>query len=80
MIALAKIKCEREPKTSEPSADGDRGPLPLLLTADQAARLVGLGKRTLWRLTSAGQFPAAIRIGGATRWRRVEVESWVDAL
>jgi excisionase family DNA binding protein len=52
-------------------------PASLLLTADQAAHLLGVSTRTLWRLHSAGQLPRSVKIGGSTRWRREEIERWI---
>jgi len=52
---------------------------PLLLTADQSAKLVGLGRSTFYRLHSSGHVPLPVRLGGAVRWRMTELEAWVDA-
>jgi excisionase family DNA binding protein len=54
--------------------------LPLLYDADRAAALVGLSVRTVWRLAAAREFPAPVRVGRATRWRRADIEAWVDSL
>ena len=37
-----------------------------------------MGERTVWRLVSAGKFPAPIRIGGSSRWRRQSLEQWLE--
>ena len=58
----------------EPSASS----VPLLITAQEFADLMQLSVRTLWRLSSAGQIPEPVRIGGTVRWRRDEVHSWVE--
>jgi predicted DNA-binding transcriptional regulator AlpA len=52
-------------------------PMALLIDARSAAVLAGVGVRTWHRLTSSGQNPAPIRIGGSVRWRRAEIESWI---
>lgn len=52
-------------------------PLPLLLTADQAARYIGVSIRTLWRLTSAKQLPDPLHVGRAARWRRADLDAAV---
>lgn len=60
-------------KTDElSSSDGPR-----LIRAADAARMVSISTRTLWRLVSANQFPAPVRVGGSTRWRRADVERWI---
>lgn len=51
----------------------------LLITANEAAALAGIGVRTWHRLTSSGQNPAPIRLGGAVRWDRAELEAWIAA-
>lgn len=52
----------------------------LLLDVRETAALVGMSARWLWRAVSAGDFPTPIKIGRATRWRRCEVEAWVEGL
>jgi excisionase family DNA binding protein len=52
---------------------------PMLLTVDQVAQLLQVSARTVWRMRSGGELPAPIRVLGSVRWRRTEVESWVNA-
>lgn len=42
---------------------------PLLVTVAEAARMLSIGKSTLWRDVKNGKLPAPVKIGGATRWR-----------
>lgn len=52
----------------------------LLLTTAEAARLAGIGERTLWRWSRSGIAPAPIKIGGsAVRYRRRDLEAWISA-
>ena len=51
---------------------------PLLIPACEVARLLGISKRTLWRLLSAGKLPAPVRLGSNVRWRLDEVEKWIS--
>ena len=51
----------------------------LLLTVKEVAHLLGLGQRTVWRLSSIGELPPPIRIGRSRRWRRQAIEEYVDA-
>ena len=51
----------------------------LLLTAQQFADLLGIGKSTLWRLHASGKVPLPVQIGRAIRWRTEEVHAWVKA-
>lgn len=50
---------------------------PILIRADEVARLMGVSERTLWRLLSAGKVPKPLRIGRNTRWRLAEVRDWI---
>jgi excisionase family DNA binding protein len=52
---------------------------PLRLSAAELADLLGISARTVWRLDASGKLPKAVRIGGAKRWRRVEIEAFVNA-
>ncbi len=52
---------------------------PLLVRADEFAKMMGVSERTLWRLLSAGKVPKPVRIGRSTRWRMAEVREWVAA-
>lgn len=49
-----------------------------LLSARQVAELLNISTRTLWRLKSAGRLPAAIRIGKSIRWRREDLNTWIE--
>ena len=51
----------------------------LLLKAEELAGLLGVSRCTVWSWHSSGRIPLPVRIGGATRWRRAEIESWVEA-
>lgn len=51
----------------------------LLLTATQIAAMCVVSSRTVWRWDSAGILPSPVRIAGTTRWRRADVESWIQA-
>ena len=53
---------------------------PLLLDNEQVAVLVGLCARKIRGMVSAGEFPKPVKIGRSTRWRRSEVEEWVQTL
>ena len=40
--------------------------------------MLGISKRTLWRLLSSKQIPEPIRIGGNVRWLLQNVEQWIE--
>lgn len=52
---------------------------PSLLPAAEVAKLLSLSIRTLWRLDSAGKLPAAIQVGHSKRWRRKELDDWMNS-
>ena len=56
---------------------------PELLTTKQAAKLCGIGERTLWRWSHSGRVPRPITIGDgarpAVRYRRGELLRWIEA-
>lgn len=49
-----------------------------LLTVDQVAEWLGKPKATLYAWRSRRQGPRAIRVGNVLRYRRSEVERWLD--
>jgi prophage regulatory protein len=50
-----------------------------LLSADEAATMAGVARRSWWRYVSAGRAPAPVRLGGAVRWRKSELAEWISA-
>jgi len=50
-----------------------------LLTIDEVAAWLGKPKNTLYAWHSRGKGPRAIRVGNTLRYRRSEVERWLDA-
>jgi excisionase family DNA binding protein len=50
-----------------------------LLTPDEVARWLGKPKATLYAWRSRGLGPRGIRVGNLLRYRRGEVEAWLDA-
>ncbi len=50
-----------------------------LLTTAQAAELLNLGERSLWRYSHSGVAPKPVKIGGAVRFRRSTLIAWLDA-
>lgn len=54
--------------------------VPLLLDARAASILCGFSVPTLHRRHGRGEFPAAVRIGRCTRWRRADLEAWIAGL
>lgn len=63
-------------KTPDPVASGDP-----LLTIDQAAEYLAIPKATLytWRTRKKGFGPRAVKFGGALRYRRSDLDLWIEA-
>lgn len=52
--------------------------IPELLTTREAARLCGMGERTLWRHSRSGAAPAPRKIGvSLVRYSRQEILAWI---
>ena len=58
---------------TQPTAATD---LPLLLRAEEAAKLLSLGRSTVFQMLAAGELPA-VRVGRAVRVPRAALERWV---
>lgn len=52
---------------------------PLLLTAVQLAKLLGISRRTVFRLTSSAKLPRPIYISRLCRWSHAEIQDWIKA-
>lgn len=64
---------------ADPPADA-AGPAPILVSARQAAALLGIGLRTLRTWDAAGRLPEPVRLSpGCVRWRLAELREWADA-
>ena len=50
--------------------------LPLLLRAEEAAKLLSLGRSTVFQMLATGELPA-VRVGRAVRVPRAALEQWV---
>jgi prophage regulatory protein len=48
-----------------------------LLDARQAAKMLGYSVATLYRHHGAKLIPSPLRIGGAVRWDKEELENWI---
>lgn len=50
-----------------------------LVSVNGVARLLDVSPRTVWRMLSAGEIAEPVRLRGATRWRREDIERWIAA-
>lgn len=51
---------------------------PLLIDINEVARLTGFSRGKLYSMQSTGAMPAPLKVGRSTRWRRADIEAWVD--
>lgn len=51
----------------------------LLLDVRSLARLLACSRRHVYRLKDLGHLPAPVYLGAAVRWRRKEIQEWIDA-
>lgn len=52
---------------------------PELLKVGEVAGLLGCSGRQVYRLADGGKMPRPVKLGGSVRWRRREVQDWIDA-
>ncbi|QNN24941.1 helix-turn-helix domain-containing protein [Planctomycetales bacterium ZRK34] len=52
---------------------------PLLVTAEEAARLCGVSRATWFKMRAADRVPAPVHLGGSVRWRTDDLRRWVAA-
>jgi len=50
----------------------------LLLDVKDVAKLLRVSVRTVWTWRDMGRLPAPVKIGRCVRWRRQDVEEWID--
>lgn len=76
----ARSHATRRPNKSmsETNVNAPTKPSPILLTSRETAELFRVDVRTLRRMWRAGAIPAPIQIGRSIRWRRREVEKWIE--
>src|SRR5262249_50699228 len=69
---------KRSEQKQPESAQKGRPDSLVLLTAEQAAKLLGISRATFWKLYSAGRIPRAIRLSArVVRWLREDLKTWV---
>ena len=57
-----------------------REPTQRLLRAEEVGHRFNVSERTVWRLVSGGELPKPVKIGRCCRWRKVDVDAYIDAL
>lgn len=53
--------------------------LPLMLTVNQVAAMLGCSTRHVYRMSDAGKMPVPMKLGNLVRWSRQGIEEWIEA-
>jgi excisionase family DNA binding protein len=51
---------------------------PLLVTVDEAGKLLRISRTKAYAMAAAGELPGVIRIGHSLRVNRLKLEAWID--
>jgi excisionase family DNA binding protein len=51
---------------------------PALIDVRSVAQLLHCSTRHVYRLADAGQMPPPLHLGALVRWRRQEIEDWIN--
>lgn len=57
--------------------DGPYRVAAMLLSAKDLAHELRVSERTIHRSNSSGRIPRPVRVSGAVRWSRIEIEQWI---
>lgn len=52
---------------------------PLLLSAKELARLLGIHRSSVFALRNSGRLPKPVRLGRSVRWILAEIQEWISA-
>jgi len=53
-------------------------PATQLLDVRAVAALLACSPRHIYRLSDGGRMPAPVRLGSLVRWRRADLDAWLD--
>lgn len=53
-------------------------PQPLLLRDKDVADILNVSRAMVHKLRGQGQLPEPVRLGRSVRWRRAELEAWIE--
>lgn len=49
-----------------------------LYTDVEIAELIKVSRRQIWKLLAMGRLPEPIRISRSVRWRRTDIDNWIE--
>ncbi len=55
-------------------------PVDHLLNCRDVATTLRVSTRTVWKMVACGDLPPPLKIGGARRWRKSDVQSFIEKL
>lgn len=65
--------------TASPNSESGAGrDNPALVDVQSVASMLGCSSRHVYRLSDAGKMPAPLRLGSLVRWRKSEVDTWIE--
>lgn len=73
------IRSAEEHAGASPNAQRTTIQPPLLISANEAARLIGVSRATWWAHHASGLCPLPVKLQGRTLWRAAELRAWVNA-
>ncbi|HEY9016794.1 helix-turn-helix transcriptional regulator [Thiomicrospira sp.] len=50
-----------------------------LLTMEEICEMTKFSRKHIYFMMNEGRFPRQIKIGGSSRWKRTDYESWLEA-
>jgi excisionase family DNA binding protein len=56
----------------------DLAVLPALLDVQAVAQLLDCSARHIYRMADAGRMPPPVRLGALVRWRRADLDRWLE--
>ena len=67
---MANAGKPKDAETAQPPA--------ALVDVEAVAAMLSCSARHIYRLAEAGQLPRPVRLGALVRWKRGELEAWVE--
>ena len=49
-----------------------------LVDAKSLGKILSVSQRQVFRLKSSGRLPLCLKLGGAVRWRRSDIDLWLE--
>jgi len=63
---------------SQATTDPQHPNVATLFTVEQVASLLNCSPRHVYRLSDAGKMPSPMRLGALVRWRKADIDGWIE--